>query len=40
MFEFLKILYQLGKISKEKLYTLVGKKITQQEYDSIVRKEE
>jgi hypothetical protein len=36
MFNFLKIQYQLGRISASQLYSLIGKKITEVEYEMIV----
>lgn len=36
MFEFLKIQYELGKISCDKLKKLVGKKITQEQYNLLI----
>lgn len=36
MFEFLKIQYQLSKISIDNLRSLVGRRITQSEYAAIV----
>ena len=35
MFNFLKIQYLLGKITEEQLKTLIGKKITQEQYEDI-----
>jgi hypothetical protein len=36
MFEFLKIQYQLGRITAESLQSLIGKQITQEEYTAIM----
>lgn len=36
MFEFLKIQFRLGKITEEKLHSLVGKHITEEEFKEIV----
>ena len=35
MFNFIKIQYLLGRITDEQLKALVGKKITQEQYDDI-----
>ena len=39
MFEFLKIQYQLGKISKDQLNSLIYKAITEEEYNTILEEE-
>lgn len=39
MAEFLKIQYKLNKISKDRLLSLVGNKITQAEYEYITGEE-
>lgn len=36
MFEFLKIQYKLGKVTEEQLKSLVGNKITDDEYKRII----
>ena len=36
MFEFLKIQYKLGNVTKEQLFSLIDTKITKEEYDKIV----
>ena len=36
MFEFLKIQYKLGNVTKEQLFSLIDAKITKEEYDKIV----
>ena len=37
MFNFIKIQYLLGRISEDQLKALVGKKITQAQYEEIVK---
>lgn len=36
MFDFLKIQYELGKITKEQLYSYVSTWISKQEYNNII----
>jgi hypothetical protein len=37
MYEFLKIQYKLGKVTAEQLQSIVGKVITEEQYEDIVR---
>lgn len=39
MFEFLKLQYEMGKITVESLQGLIGKRITQADFDAIVGEE-
>lgn len=36
MFEFLKLQYKMGKITEENLKNLIGKRITQDEFNFII----